>query len=255
MQELIDFTQHLAQESGKLIMKYFATQVQVITKPDLSPVTIADREAEALMRKLIESHYPDHQVLGEEDGLSGNPDAEYQWVLDPIDGTRPFVHKVPLFGTLIGLLHKGKPVLGAIHIPTAGELCIGSTGHPTTLNGAPVRVKTTERLEDATVLFTNTQTIWQQGHGAAFQRLQEKAGLVRGWGDCYGHFMVAVGRADAMIDTVLKVWDVAALKPCVDGAGGRLTDKFGVDTGVGGSAISTNGRLHRQIIDMLGAKK
>jgi myo-inositol-1(or 4)-monophosphatase len=254
MQELIGFAEHLAQESGKLIMKYFATQVQVITKEDLSPVTIADREAEALMRKLIESHYPDHQVLGEEDGLSGKAGAEYQWVLDPIDGTRPYVHKVPLFGTLIGLLHKGQPVLGAIHIPPAGELAIGATGHPTTLNGKPVRVKTTERLEDATLLYTNTQTIWQQGHGAAFQRLQAQAGLVRGWGDCYGHFMVAVGRADVMIDTVLKIWDVAALKPCVDGAGGRLTDKFGNDTGVGASAISTNGRLHRQVIAMLGAK-
>src|SRR5262249_50189818 len=155
------------------------TQVQVITKADQSPVTIADRESEALMRGLIESHYPDHQVLGEEEGLSGKANAEYQWVLDPIDGTRPFVRKVPLFGTLIGLLHKGQPVLGVIHIPPSGVLCIGATGHPTTLNGAPVKVRLTPRLEDATVLYTNTQTWWEGGHGEAFQRLQQKAGLVR----------------------------------------------------------------------------
>lgn len=255
MQELIDFTRHLARESGALIMKHFTGQVQVITKPDQTPVTIADREAEALMRRLIESHYPEHQVLGEEEGLSGKDGAEYQWVLDPIDGTRPFIHKVPLFGTLIGLLRKGQPVLGAIHIPPSGELCIGAQGRPTTLNGAPVRVRPTQRLEDATLLYTNTQTIWQQGHAEGFQRLQQKAGLARGWGDCYGHFMVAVGRADVMIDTAMKIWDVAALKPCVDGAGGLLTDKFGNDTGVGESAVSTNGRLHRQVIELLGAAR
>ncbi|HEX7926818.1 MAG TPA: inositol monophosphatase family protein, partial [bacterium] len=180
--------------------------------------------------------------------------ADYQWVLDPIDGTRPFVHKVPLFGTLIGLLHKGQPVLGAIHIPPSAELCIGAKGHPTTLNGTSVRVKATERLADATVLYTNTQTWWEGGHADAFQRLQQKAGLVRGWGDCYGHMMVAIGRADVMIDTVLKIWDVAALKPCVEGAGGKLTDKFGKDTGVGESAVSSNGRLHQQVINLLGAK-
>lgn len=254
MQELIDFARHLAQESGRLIMKYYGTQVQVIAKPDLSPVTIADREAEALMRKLIESHYPGHQVLGEEEGLSGKDGAEYQWVLDPIDGTRPFVHQVPLFGTLIGLLRNGEPVLGVIHVPPSGDLCIGAQGHPTTLNGRPVKVRPTARLEEATVLYTNTQTIWQQGHGAAFQRLLGRAGLVRGWGDCYGHMMVAVGRADVMIDTVLKIWDVAALKPCVDGAGGLLTDKFGKNTGVGESAISSNGKLHAQVIDLLHAQ-
>ena len=255
MQELIEFARHLAQESGRLIMQYYGTHVQVIAKPDLSPVTIADRESEALMRRLIESHYPDHQVLGEEDGLSGKAGAEYQWVLDPIDGTRPFVHQVPLFGTLIGLLHRGEPVLGAIHIPPSGELLIGARGHATTLNGRPVRVRPTERLEEATLLYTNTQTIWQQGHGAGFQRLQDRAGLVRGWGDCYWHFMVAAGRADVMIDTTMKIWDVAALKPCVDGAGGLLTDKFGKNTGVGESAISSNGRLHQQVLELLDAKR
>jgi myo-inositol-1(or 4)-monophosphatase len=206
------------------------------------------------MRRLIESHYPDHQVLGEEEGLSGKTNAEYQWVLDPIDGTRPFVHKVPLFGTLIGLLHKGVPVLGAIHIPTSAELVIGATGHPTQLNGTPVRVKNTERLEEATLVYTSTQTIWGAGDGDGFQRLQAKVAQARGWGDCYGHFMVAAGRADIAIDAVMKIWDVAALKPCIDGAGGLLTDKYGNNTGVGGSAVSTNGKLHKQVIDLLGAK-
>jgi histidinol phosphatase-like enzyme (inositol monophosphatase family) len=254
MQELVDFAQHLAQASGKLILKHYAGPLQVLSKPDHTPVTIADREAEALMRGLIERHYPDHQVLGEEDGLSGKEGSDHRWVLDPIDGTKPFIHKVPLFGTLIALLERGVPILGAVHIPTAGELVIGARGRQTTLNGSPVRVRPTATLAEATLVYTNTQELWRQGHAAGFQRLQARVGLARGWGDCYGHFMVAVGRADIMLDPIMKLWDVAALKPCVDGAGGRLTDKFGVDTGVGESALSTNGTLHQAALDVLHGK-
>jgi histidinol phosphatase-like enzyme (inositol monophosphatase family) len=251
MQELVEFAAHLAEQSGHVIMRYFGTGVQVLEKPDQSPVTVADREAEALMRRLIEARYPGHRVLGEEGGESGQPGSDFQWVLDPIDGTRPFVHGVPLFGTLIGLLERGQPVLGAIHLPVSKELMIGAKGRATTLNGRPVRVRNTERLSEATLVYTSTQVLWQHGHGAGFERLQERVALARGWGDCYGHFMVAAGRADIMIDPEMKLWDVAALKPCVDGAGGRLTDKFGKDTGVGQSAVSTNGRLHQQVLDIL----
>jgi len=254
MQEWVDFATHLAEQSGRVIMRYFGTGLQVLEKPDLSPVTVADRESEALMRRLIEARYPDHRVLGEEGGESGKAGSDYAWILDPIDGTRPFVHGVPLFGTLIALLEKGVPVLGVIHLPATKELMIGARGRETLVNGKPVRVRGTGRLADATLVYTNTQGLWQQGHGAAFQRLQERVALARGWGDCYGHFMVAAGRADIMIDPEMKIWDVAALKPCVDGAGGLLTDKFGKDTGVGGSAISTNGRLHQEVLAILNGK-
>ncbi|HUJ75144.1 MAG TPA: inositol monophosphatase family protein [bacterium] len=251
MQEWIDFTRQLALASGKLILEHYGTALQVVEKPDLSPVTIADRQAEALMRSMIEAHYPDHQVLGEEEGLSGKAGSDFQWVLDPIDGTRCFVHRVPLFGTLIALLERGVPILGAIHLPTQGELMIGARGRPTQVNGTAVRVRPTARLEQATVLYTSTREWWQHGHAQAFQRLQERAALIRGWGDCFGHFQVAAGRADVMIDPILKIWDVAALKPCVEGAGGRLTDMHGQEGAIGESAVSSNGLLHEGVLATL----
>jgi myo-inositol-1(or 4)-monophosphatase len=247
----IGLTRELAEASGTLILKHYGTALDVQAKPDRSPVTVADKQAEALLRRMIAERHPEHQVLGEEGGLSGPPDAEYQWVLDPIDGTKAYIHRVPLFGTLIALLRRGEPILGAIHLCALGELMIGAKGRPTEVNGRPVRVSPTARVEDANVLYTDTRNWWQQGQGPGFLRVQERAFLVRGWGDCFGHFQVAAGRADAMFDPVLAVWDVAALKPCVEGAGGRLTDAQG-RAGLGTSALSTNGLLHEELLGLIG---
>jgi histidinol phosphatase-like enzyme (inositol monophosphatase family) len=249
----LDFAVSLARESGELILRYYRTQLAIEEKPDHSPVTIADREAEALMRRRIEARHPDHAVLGEEGGLSGPPEAELRWVLDPIDGTRAFVHGVPLFGTLIGLLRGDRPILGIIHLPATGELMAGAEGRPTLLNGKAVRVSDVTDLSKATVLLTCPSTLFDMGHGEAFHRLRGRAGLVRGWGDCYGHFLVAAGRAEVMLDPIMNLWDVAALQPCVEGAGGRLTD-FGGSSALGASALSTNGALHDQVLDLLGTR-
>ena len=246
----IALTRELAAASGKLILKHYGTALDIEAKPDRSPVTIADRQAEALLRRMIGERHPEHQVLGEEEGLSGPPDAEYQWVLDPIDGTKAFIHKVPLFGTLIALLRRGAPVLGAIHLCALGELMIGASGRPTEVNGAPVRVTLTDQIERATLLYTDSRGWRQAGLGRAFARWQERAFLLRGWGDCFGHFQVAAGRADAMFDPELKLWDVAALQPCVEGAGGRLTDTQG-RPGLGQSALSSNGLLHTALLETL----
>jgi histidinol-phosphatase len=247
----IGLARELAEASGKLILKHYGTALDVEAKPDRTPVTIADKQAEALLRRMIAERCPGHQVLGEEEGASGPPDAEYRWVLDPIDGTKAFIHRVPLFGTLIALLRRGQPILGAIHLCALGELMIGASGRPTEVNGRPVRVSRTDRLDRATVLYTDSRTWQAQGQGLAFQRVQERAFLVRGWGDCFGHFQVAAGRADAMFDPVLAVWDVAALKPCVEGAGGKLTDTFGDSSGIGKSALSTNGLLHQELLELI----
>jgi myo-inositol-1(or 4)-monophosphatase len=246
----IGLTRELADASGKLILKHYGTALDVQSKADRSPVTVADRQAEALLRSMIAERHPEHQVLGEEEGLSGPPGAEYQWVLDPIDGTKAFIHRVPLFGTLIALLRRGEPVLGAIHLCALGELMIGAQGRPTEVNGKPVRVTRTARLDEATVLYTDSLNWWQQGQGRGFRRVQEGAFLVRGWGDCFGHFQVAAGRADAMFDPVLNLWDVAALRPCVEGAGGRITDVQG-GGGIGTSALSTNGLLHEELLELI----
>jgi len=246
----IGLVRELADASGKLILKHYGTALDVESKPDRSPVTVADREGEALLRRMIAERHPEHRVLGEEEGASGPPDAEYQWVLDPIDGTKAFIHRVPLFGTLIALTRRGEPILGAIHLCALGELMIGAQGRPTTVNGQPVRVTRTARLDQATVLYTDTRNWWQQGQGPGFLRVQEEACLVRGWGDCFGHFLVAAGRADGMFDPILNLWDVAALKPCVEGAGGRMTDVQG-RSGLGKSALSTNGLIHQSLLDAI----
>ena len=246
----IGLTRELADASSKLILKHYGTALDVQSKPDRSPVTVADKQAEALLRRMIAERHPEHQVLGEEEGLSGPPDAEYQWVLDPIDGTKAFIHRVPLFGTLIALLRRGEPILGAIHLCALGELMIGAQGRPTEVNGKPVRVTRTARLDEATVLYTDSLNWWQQGQGRGFRRVQEGAFLVRGWGDCFGHFQVAAGRADGMFDPVLNLWDVAALRPCVEGAGGRITDVHG-GGGIGTSALSTNGLLHEELLALI----
>jgi histidinol phosphatase-like enzyme (inositol monophosphatase family) len=259
MQELIGFATELAHASGRLILDYYRQSLlgagpAVIQKADRSPVTVADREAEALMRAMIERRYPEHQVLGEEGGTSGAADASRQWVLDPIDGTKSFVHGVPLFGTLIALLEEGRPVLGVIHLPVTGELMVGARGQGTCVNGRPVHVRTTERLEEATFAFTDCAQLHRLGLTTGFLEMQRRVRVARSWGDCYGHFLVAAGRADLMIDPELKVWDVAALKPCVEGAGGRLTELSGENPPLGTSALSSNGRLHEVALAVLNGK-
>ena len=256
MEELIEFATELARESGKVVRRHYEDYLrgggpEVIRKADRTPVTVADREAEEVMRELIAKRFPEHRVLGEEGGSSGPEDAEYQWVLDPIDGTKSFIHGSPLFGTLIALLERGAPALGIINLCALGEMMVGARHRPTTVNGRAVRVRDTARLEEAALLFTDPERLRHLGHGEAWEALCGRAGLVRGWGDCYGHFMIAAGRADIMIDPELNLWDVAALKPCLEGAGGRLTDLAGADTGLGESALSTNGRLHDQMLERL----
>ncbi|MDH4224033.1 MAG: histidinol-phosphatase [Deltaproteobacteria bacterium] len=257
MREFMDFAAGLAEESGHGILHWFRAGTEVHYKADQTPVTQADREAEHLMRRRIEKAYPSHRILGEEAGMSGGGDGQpqekgYQWVLDPIDGTKAFIHGVPLFGTLIALLKDGLPVLGVIHLPALGQLLMGARGEPTTLNGTPVRVSTVARLEEAAVLMTSPATLFEQGWGEGFHRLRGRARLMRGWGDCYGHFLVATGKAEVMLDPVLNLWDIAPMGPILEGAGGVITDMTGRPGGMGNSGLSTNGLLHREVLEVLG---
>ena len=176
MEALIDFARELALESGKLIRSYFEEALcggglEVIHKAEQSPVTRADREAEAVMREMIRNRFPGHQVLGEEGGSDGPPEAEHRWILDPIDGTKSFIRGVPLFGTLIALVERETPTIGVINLPATGEMMIGARGKLTTVNGRPVRVRETSRLSEATVLFTDLPNITNLGHGPALEAL------------------------------------------------------------------------------------
>ncbi|MDH4121183.1 MAG: histidinol-phosphatase [Deltaproteobacteria bacterium] len=254
--------QRAAVESGKMILRYFGPGTRIAdpaveAKADDTPVTRADREAEDFIRREIMREFPGHQVLGEEAGLGKDAgvrppgDTRFQWIVDPIDGTKSFVMGVPLFGTLIALLDEGRPVLGVVHLPALGQLLLGIEGLPTTLNGQEVRVSPADKLEDATLLFTSPSTLFEKGHGEAFHRLRKRVRLVRSWGDCYGHYLVAAGRAEIMMDPILNLWDVAPLKPILEGAGGTLTTVEGEPSGTGTSALSTNTRLHQEVLEIL----
>lgn len=213
----------LAEVSGDLILPYFAqADLGVELKSDDSPVTLADRGAEKVMRDLIESRFPDHGIIGEEYG-NVREDSEFVWVLDPIDGTRSFISAVPLFVTLIGLLHRGKPLLGAIHQPVLRQLMIGD-GKVTTLNGRPVRVRNTTDISKATLLTTDPLFAARYQNGPAFAELANRAALYRSFGDGYGYLLVAAGWADIMVDPIMNAWDLLPLIPCIEGAGGRITN-------------------------------
>lgn len=221
-----DFIVALAHASGDFIRPLFGRRdVAVELKSDQTPVTYADRGAEELMRRMIKARFPEHGLLGEELGPE-NTDAEFVWVLDPVDGTKSFISGVPLWGTLIALVHRGQPVLGCIHQPVLNQLVVGD-GVTTTLNGARVRSRPTTRLADATLLTCDWLTPAQYQDGAAFDRLAKSCRICRTWGDAGGYLLLATGWADVVVDPIMNPWDIAALVPVMRGAGGVITDWHG----------------------------
>lgn len=247
---LREFVAELAHVSGEAIAGMFQRDdLQVDIKDDASPVTAADRYAETLLRDRIRARFPEHGILGEELG-SENEDAEYVWVLDPIDGTISFVAGVALFGTLIALLKDGEPILGVIHQPITKELVIG-TASGTTFNGRPVRVREGRGLDQATLLSTDPVDIERRKDGVRFRSLRDRVGLYRGWGDCYGYLLLATGRADIMCDPLMNAWDVLPLVPVVRGAGGVITTWEGGDPVRGDSALAAAPGLHAEVLEIL----
>ncbi len=247
---LREFAAELAEESGRAIAGMFRhPDLAVESKADRSPVTVADRYAETLLRERIVERFPDHGIVGEEFGPH-NDDAEYVWVLDPIDGTISFVAGVPLFGTLIGLLRDGEPILGVIHQPITRELAIG-TRSGTTFNGKSVSVREDRSLSEATLLTTDPGAVGRHRNLAGFEALWSRTALYRGWGDCYGYLLVATGRADIMLDPVMHPWDIAALVPVIRGAGGVITTWEGDDPIGGASTVAAAPELHREAMEIL----
>lgn len=249
LNEFKKFTKLLAEESGKIIKSYFRTGVAVESKSDESPVTIADKKGEEIMRSLIEKHYPEHGILGEEFG-EVNSEAEYKWILDPIDGTKSFVCGALSFGTLIALLHKGTPVLGVINQPVLGEYLIGDN-YTAELNGVPTKVRECDGLFDAVLLTTDHLNIGKYRNADNFDKLIKKVKLYRNWGDCYGYYLLATGYADVMIDPVMSVWDSMALIPVIRGAGGIITDYNGEDPVKGNSIVAASEGIHSKVIEEL----
>ncbi|MEO7424808.1 MAG: inositol monophosphatase family protein [Fibrobacteria bacterium] len=238
---------HMAAEAKKIILAYFQTGLQVESKSDNSPVTIADRKSEEAIRAIMDKHTPGYGIIGEEFGTrTGTSDRE--WVIDPIDGTKAFIHGVPLFGTLLALLEKGKPVVGVIALPALGHVLHASLGEGASLDGMPCRVSAVGSIEDALLLDGSIGTMERLGHGPAWAAMRARAKLHRGWGDCYGHFLVATGRAEAMVDPIVSIWDIAPMAIILPEAGGRFTSLAGSDSITENSGISSNGRVHEEIV-------
>jgi myo-inositol-1(or 4)-monophosphatase len=247
---LIEFATGLALSSGELIAERFQSQdLGLELKPDRSVVTAADLDAEQLIRTQIGDRFPEHGIIGEEFGTE-NGDAEYVWTLDPIDGTISFVAGVPLFGTLIGLLHRGQPILGLIHQPILEELLIGD-GDRAWLNGKPVAMRTCSQLSEATFLTTDANLFDRFKDASTFDRLWRETGQMRTWGDCYGYLMLATGRADIMLDPIMNPWDLIPLIPIVQGAGGVITDWDGNDPKASDSIVAAGPELHPQILELI----
>jgi inositol-phosphate phosphatase/L-galactose 1-phosphate phosphatase/histidinol-phosphatase len=215
----------LADAAGAAIRPHFRTALAVVDKADLSPVTAADRAAEQAMRRLIAARFPEHGIIGEEYGRE-REDAEFVWVLDPIDGTKSFISGVPLFGTLIALAQRGRPILGIIDQPISRERWIGAAGRATTHNGAPVRCRACSGIAAATV-FATTPDMFKGADSEAFARAARAAKLVRYGADCYAAGLLALGCIDMVIEADLKPYDYGALIPVVEGAGGVATDWSG----------------------------
>jgi histidinol phosphatase-like enzyme (inositol monophosphatase family) len=246
-----------ADVAGAVIRPFFRAVLSAELKSDQSPVTIADRSAEQAMRAVLTERFPDHGVLGEEFGHDRSS-ARLCWVLDPIDGTRAFLTGRPLFGTLIGLLEEGKPILGVIDQAVTGERWIGVAGQPTIFRGplgGRAGCRACPRLEEAELSCTGLDLL-----GADLPRWQKLAGAVRrvSWGgDCYAYGLLALGHIDVIAEVTLKIWDWAALVPVIEGAGGRITDWEGqpLRPGSDGRVVAVGDPvLLRSAIKVLAAK-
>jgi len=219
---LAGFAGRLADAAGAVAMRHFRTGLMIDDKADASPVTIADRDAERAMRSLVEAEFPGHGIYGEEHGRE-RLEAEYVWVLDPIDGTKSFVIGKPLFGNLIALLRRGAPVLGIINCPALGERWLGIAGRPTTLNGRPVRSRPCPDLANAW-LATTTPEMFEGRDADAFARLRRAVRHAVYGGDCHSYGLVAGGTLDLVAEANTQPYDYMALVPVVAGAGGVATD-------------------------------
>lgn len=238
-----------ARAAGEIAMRYYRTGFDVSIKSDQSPVTQADREAEAAIVEILAKACPDYGMLGEEHGSRGN--QETRWIVDPIDGTRNFVRHIPFWATLIALEDRGELTVGVMHVPTTGELYTARRGAGAHKNGERLSVSKTDALHEAFFLHAGLGFVRAQGWWDAFGRMADATERQRGFGDFVGYALVAEGKAEIYAELDLKPWDLAAPRIIVEEAGGCFTDMYGEPTIYTGSALATNGRLHDATLALL----
>ncbi len=244
----------LARRAGQSTLEHFGKSVAVERKGDNSPVTIADKQAEHLVRDELAKSFPSDAILGEEFGEKAGT-SPYQWIVDPIDGTKSFICGVPLYSTLLAVLFEGQPVIGVVYIPALDEMVYAAKDQGAWHGDSerePVRCKVSSRtLSDGAFLSSQFDLFAKIGAPEAFQRLEDQAYVTRTWGDGYGYLLVATGRAEVMVDPMANPWDLAAVQVVVEEAGGRFTDWRGNRTAFGGNAIGSNAVVHDQVLAIL----
>ncbi len=256
IQGRLDFAVEAARAAGEITLRYFRrADLAVERKADASPVTLADREAEAYLREAIHKRFPQDGIVGEEWGTDEGSSG-FRWIIDPIDGTKSFIHGVPLYATLIGVEWEGRAVIGVDRIPATGEVIFAAKGRGAWYQigedpPQPARVSRCENLAEAAWVTSEVLNFDKINRREAFHRLQSATRLFRTWGDGYGYLLVGTGRIDFMIDPLMEIWDAAAIQPIIEEAGGIFTDWRGQPVFTSGNGIGSNGLLHNQVLDVL----
>jgi histidinol-phosphatase len=252
----LDLARSLAREAGlRTLGPFFGRSLTVHTKRDGTAVTEADRACETFLRDGILTAFPADAVLGEEFGLTEG-DSGYRWILDPIDGTTSFIHGVPLFGTLIAVEHEGRPAAGVIHMPALDETVYAARGsgawHSRAgSDPARARVSAVDRLAEAMVITTSLDYFKPAGIASAWDAIRARSSATRGWSDCYAFLLVATGRAEAAVEPCVKLWDVAAIQPIIEEAGGIFSDWSGRPDASAPMCLATNGRIHDELLSIV----
>ncbi len=256
LQTYLDFATETAYHAGRITLGYFNTGVRPDYKADDTPVTAADRAAEQFIRAEIEKRYPSHAILGEEFGVSVSPSTasstvSHRWIIDPIDGTKSFLRGVPLYGVLMGLEIEGVIKVGAAYFPGTDEMLCAAAGLGAWWNGRRAHVSEIDRFDRAYICYTNERNMHQHGRGEAWQRLNQAAYASRGWSDAYGYLCVATGRAEAMLDPIMAIWDCAPFPVIFQEAGGYFGSWDGRDGHTHNEAMACNAALKDKILGLI----
>lgn len=247
----------VADQAGRSTLRYFRqAELAVEAKADDSPVTIADREAEQLVRRWLTDKFP-HDTLQGEEFAEQRGTSPYRWIVDPIDGTKSFICGVPLYSTLLALEYNEQPLGGVIFIPALGEMIVAAISHGCWFRAEPsrpwepARVSSKSDLARSVFVTSQVDSFRKRGAKEAYEKLERDAWLTRTWGDGYGYLMVATGRADVMVDPICSAWDIAAILPIIQEAGGRFTDWKGESTTRSGEGVGSNGKVHDAVLERL----
>ncbi|MDT8326651.1 MAG: inositol monophosphatase family protein [Roseovarius sp.] len=251
--DFVALAHELADAAGPIVRKHFRTRLDIVSKTDDSPVTIADRAAERVMRNLVSASFPDHGIRGEEYGVQ-NPEADWCWIFDPIDGTKSFMSGSLCFGTQIGLKYRGRPVLGVIDQPITRERWLGIAGQVTTLGNTPVATSDVTEVAQAN-LYTSAREQFSAAQAGAFDRLASAAAITRYSHDCYAAGLLALGMVDILVEANLFDYDIVPQIPIIQGAGGIVSDWNGEALGDTGQfetvLMAANPDLHAAALDLL----